>query len=113
MAVVRIPADLFTGSGDVVDRVRRQLDLLKPVIDFDVSHFDSKAQVDSCEVVSVLVRGDRIEIGYEVRYSASNTCSDIHFSGTHLRTLIGLRKDEFWVFESRLFERYRSTVDEF
>ena len=113
MAVVRLPADFLNDSHDAVACVRHRMAELAPVIDLDVSDFDSKAQIDSCEVISVKTGQDTIEICYQLKFSASYTCSDIEFVGTHQRTVRGLREGDFWVFESRPSVESRSTVDEF
>ena len=113
MAVVRLPADLLGDSRDAVACVRHWLAELAPVIDLDVSDFDSKAQIDSCEILSVRSTEGSIEICYQLKFSASYTCSDIEFAGTHHRTLRGVREGDFWVFESLPTVESRSTVDEF
>lgn len=113
MAVIRIPADFLNESDDAVACVCDRLAELAPVMDLDVSDFDSKAQIESCEVISVKTSQDIIEISYELRFSASYTCTDIEFAGTHQRTLRGVRDSDFWVFESRPSVESRSTLDEF
>ena len=113
MAVVRLPADFVNDSHDAVACVCRRLNELAPVIDLDVSDFDSKAQIDSCEILSVRSTEGSIEICYQLKFSASYTCSDIEFAGTHHRTLRGVRDGDFWVFESLPSVESRSTVDEF
>ncbi|MFO0999809.1 MAG: hypothetical protein U0936_05710 [Planctomycetaceae bacterium] len=113
MAIVRLPADFLNDSHDVVACVRRRLAELEPVIDLDVSDFDSKAKIDSCEVISVQTSENAIEICYELKFSASYTCTDIEFAGTHQRILRGVRDGDFWVFESCPSFESRSTVDEF
>lgn len=113
MAIVRFPADALNDAGDEVAGVRRRLAELASVMDLDVSDFDSKAQIDLIEVVSVSTSQDTIEICYELRFSASYTCTDIEFAGTHQRTLRGVRDGGFWVFESRPDVETRSTADEF
>ena len=65
MAVVRLPADFVNDSHDAVACVCRRLKELAPVIDLDVSDFDSKAQIDSCEILSVKSTEGSIEICYE------------------------------------------------
>lgn len=113
MAVVRLPADFLTDSPDAVACVRLRLAELAPAMDLDVSDFDSKAQIDSCEVISVKTSQHSIEICYQLKFSASYTCSDIEFAGTHQRTLRGVLDRDFWIFESRPPVESRSTVDEF
>ena len=113
MAVVRLPAGFLTDSHDAVVCVRRRLNDLRPAMDFDVSDIDSKAQIDSCEILSVTSTEGSIEISYQLKFSASYTCSDIEFAGTHQRTLRGVREGDFWVFQSRPSVESRSTVDEF
>ena len=113
MAVIRLPADFLSDSCDVVACVSRRLNDLRPAMDLDVSEFDSKAQIDSCEIVSVKCTEGSIEICYQLKFSASYTCSDIEFAGTHQRTLRGVREGNFWVFEPPPSVESRSTVDEF
>ena len=113
MAVVRLPADFLNDFHDAVACVRHRLAELAPVMDLDVSDFDAKAQIDSCEVISVKTGQDTIEICYELKFSASYTCTDIEFAGTHQRTLRGVLDGDSWVFESCPTIESRSTVDEF
>lgn len=113
MAVVRLPAGFLDDSSDAVTCVRLRLNDLRPAMDLDVSDFDPKAQIDSCEMLSVRSTEGSIEICYQLRFSASYTCSDIEFAGNHKRTLRGVREGDFWVFESRPSFESRSTVDEF
>ncbi len=111
--VIQIPVPPSEDSLSLVRFAQESVAQLLPAMDLEVTEFDSKAQVDQIEILSVDAKAESILITFHLKFSASYTCSGIDYAGTHIRTLRGSREDNLWIFPAHQPTPSRSTVDEF
>lgn len=82
-------------------------------IDYGVSEFDERAQIDDIQVTDVVINGDAIEVMYEIEFSAHYGCRDKDYTDTTERSIHGRRVAGAWVFARHIPPPPRSTHEEF
>lgn len=86
---------------------------LSKALDTDVWELDERAHAYKTEITNVEIRGETVNITYNVLFDAYYGCSDQNYAGEDERFITGTQVGAHWAFEPYTPRQRRSTDDEF
>ena len=74
---------------EIKNYLTENIESLYAAMDFEVNHFDDRAQVDDIQITEIELTSDTIYIEYNVQYSAYHGCRDANYVDEDQREVEG------------------------